>query len=327
MKTLKKVGIVLIALLTVAYAGISWVLSNRVLHPNRSFEHTKTVIEKYWNTTLDDVLKTLPEPETFNVATEDTVALKVHYFSYSDSANCLVVFAHGWGTTWADMLKYIPLVEDCGCDLVFYDHRAHGESGGENATGGILESKDLLALTTWLHETTEIPFNNIGWVGSSWGASAALMAGADSLQVGFIIADAPFQDWYSAIFERANREYGVAADFLSFGVMKTVNLRAGVDYRAASALNLADKVEEPVLLLHSKDDNQTASFQSENIAKKLNKNAEFHLTTWGNNHVMDVLNNKAEMKAISTKFLTRIGWNCGETVAKRKLSSFLDPVN
>lgn len=320
MKTAKRIGIALILLLAIAYLGISYALSNRVLHPNRSFEHTKQVIEKYWHTTYDSVIKTFPEQEDFTVMTQDGIKLSTHYFSYSDSATCLIIFAHGWGTTWADMLKYVPLVEDCGCDLVFYDHRAHGESEGKNATGGILESKDLLALTAWLQETTGIERKNIGWVGSSWGAAAALMAGASEDNVGFIIADAPYQDWYSAIFERANREYGAAADFLSFGVMQTVNWRAGIDYKDANVLNAIEQVEEPILLLHSKDDNNTASFQSENIAKKMNKKSLFFLTTFGNNHVMDVINNKPEMKAIAHNFLYNIGWKCGAPVVKRKLS-------
>ena len=245
----------------------------------------------------------MPVPADFSIQTFDEVKLKGKYFTKNDTAKCAVILCHGWTSTWAGMLKYAPVLEDCPCDLVMYDHRTHGESGGDYPTGGIRESKDLLAVTKWVQKEKNYTEKQIGWLGASWGAATVLMAGANEKDVAFIIADAPFQDWYSAIFERAIRDYGSGIEWMSYGVMGMVNLRAGVDFENASALKVASKIEEPVLLIHSLMDSETASHQSENIAEKLNNHSIFHLLKWGGDHTEDVRINKDRFKGLVNDFL------------------------
>lgn len=305
MKVLKSVFLFLILFMFIGYASISWLLSNRVLKPNASHEKTVEKIKTYWGTTYEDLMTLLPPPTGFTVNTFDELELKGKYFNVSDSAQCAIIMAHGWGVTWANMLKYVPAISDCGCDIVMYDHRAHGESGGNFGTGGINEAKDLLTVTEWVQKEHDLSDDQIGWFGSSWGAAAALTAGAEEKNVAFIIADAPFQNWYSAVFERAERDYGKGINLIAPGVMQVVNWRANVDYEEASVLNLADQIEEPVLLIHSESDQATSFTQSVNISKKLNDRSKLHLTEWGNLHVMDVVNNQQEFKELVYDFLRK----------------------
>lgn len=82
-------------------------------------------------------------------------------------------------------------------------------------------------------------------------------------------------------------------------------MRAGIDYKKASPLNHADKINEPVLLIHSEGDPETGSIQSVNIAKNLNNRSEFHHTQWGNKHVMDVINNRDEIENLILDFIEK----------------------
>ncbi len=249
-------------------------------------------------------MDSLPTPSDFSVTSVDGVEIKGKYFQKSDTTQCAVILSHGWTDTWEGSLKYTSVLTDCRCDLVLYDHRAHGKSGGDYPTGGIKEAKDLLAITDWVEKEKQLTPQQIGWLGASWGGATVLSAGADSKNVAFIIADAPFQDWYSAIFERAIRDYGAGVNFVSVGVMSMVNWRAGVDYRNASALKAASKIEEPVLLIHSQADSETSSQQSVNISKQLNLSASvFHHLDWGSDHTRDVLFNKERYKALLNDFL------------------------
>jgi len=200
---------------------------------------------------------------------------------------------------------------DCPCNLVFYDQRAHGASGETYPTGGILESKDLYAVTSWVNQQKNIPFDRIGWLGSSWGAAASLQAGAMDQDVAFIIADSPFQDWYSAVFERAILEYGSYVKLLAPTVFTIVNFKTGVNYKNASALLSANKINEPVLLIHSKTDPETSSSQSVNISKNLRSpHSVFYETEWGNLHTQDVVNDPENYKILVDKFFMDIGWAC-----------------
>ena len=306
MKILKRVALVILILLVVCYLLVSWMLSNRVLFPESSLEKTKGHIVKYWNSTYEDELAKLPAFKDIEVETQDGWKLNVKYFTKSDSSSCAIIFAHGWGAIWADMMKYTPLFSDCNCDYVFYDHRAHGNSGGKYATGGLRESQDLWQITKWVSETYNYPYNQIGWMGSSWGGGAAIIAGAEEANVGFIIVDSPYQDWSSAVFERAIVDYGSGIMLLAHGVMETVNLRAGVNYREASPMEKIGDAKEPILIVHSKADSETNSQQSVNIAQKGNrKTVEFYHTKWGNDHIMDVINNTEDFQRIVKGFLKK----------------------
>lgn len=303
MKIIRRVFSILIILAIAGYGYASWSLSARVLFPTSSLEKTKKTISTYWGTTFQATMDNMPPYEEFVVQTRDSLTLSGKYFINSDSAQCLIVFAHGWGATWADMLKYVPAFSSCNCNYIFYDHRVHGESEGVYATGGIREAQDLWQITLWAAREKNFDLKNIGWVGSSWGAAAALIAGSNHRNVGFILADSPYQDWYSAVFERAIRDYGKGIKYISYGVMEVVNYRADVDYREASPVNKTKTILEPVLLIHSMADSETSSVQSLNISKNLNRDSWFYNTEWGNDHVMDVVNSTDEFSHLVYDFL------------------------
>ena len=295
-----------IGLLVIIFFGSSWFLSTQILSPKSSLALSKEKIKTEWGTSYEDMIKLLPEPVDFTIKSFDGTILKGKYFAAKAKSNCVVIAVHGWTGTWAEMLKYVPVLADCPCDFVMYDHRAHGESGKAYPTGSINEAKDLLAITAWVQKTKGFDEGKIGWLGSSWGASTVLKASETGKQVGFIIADSPFQNWYSAIFERAERDYGTWTKLVSTGIMEIVNWRTGVDYRAASPLVATKQIKVPILLIHSKMDNSTDSIQSVNIAKHLNAKSVFHHLTWGGDHTLDVVVNQARFKTLVTDFLRTV---------------------
>ena len=295
-----------ILLLITLYLGISWFLSSQILSPESSLALSQAKIQTEWGTSYEAMLNLLPKPVDFTLYSFDDVPLQGKYFASESPPKCVIIAAHGWTGTWAEMLKYVPALADCRCDLVFYDHRAHGLSGKAYPTGGINESKDLLAITQWVQKTKGFEDHQIGWLGSSWGASTVLKAGEIGKPVGFIIADAPFQDWYAAIFERAERDYGAWTKLVSIGIMEMVNWRTGVDYRTASPLQATKQIKVPILLIHSKMDTATNSSQSVNIAKYLNAKSVFHHLNWGGDHTLDVVLHQEKFKILINDFLRTV---------------------
>jgi len=269
-------------------------------------ELTKERIIEHWGTTFEAIMDTLPTPESFDFQSIDNIKLKGKIFRKTENASCVMILSHGWTSNWAGMLKYFPALENCNCDLVLYDMRGHGESEGEYATGGIWEAKDIIALTDWLVKEKGFQKNQIGWFGASWGAAATLKAAEDE-EVAFVIVDSPFQDWYSAIFERAIEEYGSKVNWVSSSVMNLVGFRAGVNYKEASPLKATQKTEMPILLIHSKTDSETSSTQSVNISKELrHPKSVFHHTEWGSDHTQDILLHKEKFRKLVDDFLINI---------------------
>ncbi len=295
-----------IGLLIMVLIGSSWFLSTKILSPESSLALSKEKIKTEWGTNYETMIKLLPKPVAFTIHSFDGTVLKGKYFASETPPKCVIIAAHGWTGTWAEILKYVPVLTDCAYDLVVFDHRAHGESGKAYPTGGINEAKDLLAVTEWVQQTKGFEDNQIGWLGSSWGASTVLKAGESGKQVGFIIVDSPFQNWYSAIFERAERDYGKWTKLVSVGIMKMVNWRTGIDYQEASPLEATKQINVPIFLIHSQMDNSTDSAQSVNIAKHLNNKSVFHHTTWGGDHTLDVVFHKEKFKILVNDFLKKV---------------------
>jgi len=300
----KKFLIILGALLLVLYLSVCWFFSNLILiPPNGPAEVVMAALEEYAQDDLVPGSDYFSSPTDFTINSTDGTELKGWFFK-ADSSNCGIIMAHGWSNNRTSMNKYFSLFEDCRCDIVTFDHRGHGISEAAYATGGIKEAEDLLAVTDWYQKESGRPDAAIGWLGISWGGATVLQAGAEEKNVAFIVSDSPFQDWNSAVMERAIRDYGSWIKAFAPMIKALVRIRAGVSFNAASSRDIANQIEEPVFLIHSAGDSATASSQSINIAKELDPaNSVFHHTQWGNDHAKDISNNPEEFKSLLADFL------------------------
>lgn len=303
-KRLLRGFLLLIVLLSGSYFAAAWYFSGMILTPRRQLPDPRhPLISQTLGTPSEDKL---PAPQDFSVQTAEGLRLKGWHFQQPVPADCGVVLIHGWGNTRSGMLKYADIFWDCGCDLIAYDHRAHSESEGDYATGGVREKDDLKRVSTWFQQASQLNRNQIAWVGASWGAATALMAGAEDPEIAFILADSPFEDWETAIFERADRLYGTWTSYLKPGVMGLVDLRAEIDYEAASPLRAAANIAVPVLLIHSQTDEATHSSQSVHISAALSADRHvFHHTDWGAGHTRDVDERPAQFRAEVYDFIGR----------------------
>ncbi len=240
------------------------------------------------------------------------ITLRGWWFTANDTltAPCVLVMAHGFTDNRSGMLKYAGAFAGCGCDLLLYDHRAHYESGLEDdegiVTGGILEAADLLAAHRFATQKSGLPDQQIGWVGESWGAAAAIIAaGYGDIQAAFVVADSPYADWYTAVGERAIKLYGgwIKAFLpLSF---RFVSWRLGLDYQDASPERWAARVKVPILLVHSAADVETAPQQSLRIYDQLPEPdmAEIHLLDWNSWHAQSAARRPQEYRQLVMDFV------------------------
>ena len=307
-KILTKLGIFIFILLLAAYIFMSWFFSGLMLRPDGEKRTDKIAILQDIRENGAKVGSSMAgismKYKDFEVETVDGITLKGWHFSESDTPTCAVVLMHGWSDTRIGVMRYAHVFDSCGCDMVIYDHRAHGESTGDFVGGGDLEKNDLLAVTDWLKEKTDLSDKQIGWVGVSWGGATVLEAGGSGRDMAFIWSDAPFQDWHTAVFERAIRDYGSWVNILPFGVYTAYNMRTGFHPREANAAEAAKNIKAPVFLFHSKADEATDSQQSVNINKNLNpENTVFYHAEWGALHGKDITENKEKYTALFYEFM------------------------
>ncbi|MAJ50052.1 MAG: hypothetical protein CMB82_00335 [Flammeovirgaceae bacterium] len=291
---MKKILAFLISLFFAGYVSLGWFFSSLIIVPWRSQPDLST-LKKY------GIL------EAVEVLTDDNISLKGSYLKNPiDSIFCGVVISHGWGGNRMGGAEYVPYFWKKGCDIILYDHRGHGESGGSLGTWSIQERKDHQSFSEVLMDKSNLAIGQIGWIGKSWGAATVLAAGSVTQNIGFILADSPYRDIKSAVNERALRRYGSWIKIFYPITYFLVQSRAKFDITEANIEALASEIRVPTLLIHSQSDDQTSSSQSVDINKKLNhKYAIFHHTKWGSRHCKDMEDHPNEYEALIDDFLTK----------------------
>jgi len=185
------------------------------------------------------------------------------------------------------MLIFAPLFWERGCDLLLNDSRRHGDSTGQFGTFGYYEKADVLKVRDWFCQKMEIQASQVGLMGVSYGAATALQAAALDNDLAFVIADSPFKDMESILYERAAPLYGKVFTGLFFPAAVQLSAwRADYDPGSASPLLAARDIRSPVLIIHSKQDEFIDSTHSEAIFAGIGQDrGALCLTDWGAPHV------------------------------------------
>lgn len=105
--------------------------------------------------------------------------------------NIGICFVHGGGRDRRAFLRHVPLVHYQGYDCLLFDFSEHGMSDGSGVgfSYGIREKDDVRFAVKWLKEAKGL--KKVVVIGTSVGASSAIMAAAEDLSIDAVIAENP----------------------------------------------------------------------------------------------------------------------------------------
>ena len=112
-----------------------------------------------------------------------------------------VLVLHGVSDNRYGITEHARLVLQSGYSVLMMDSRAHGASGGDMASYGWLERKDVSAEIDQL-EKTEHP-EHLYVLGVSMGAGIALQAAGADPRIEAVVAEAPFANLQEAAYDYA----------------------------------------------------------------------------------------------------------------------------
>ena len=160
-----------------------------------------------------------------------------------------VVFVlHGISDSKASQAGPIAFLAERGIVGIAPDLRAHGSSGGDAATYGYFEKRDMSGLRQAVEK--EFPGVPVGLWGTSYGGAVALQAiGADP-EFDFAIIESTFADLREMSRQQVRNRTSLPITFLGPYYMNRAGKEAGFDPGMVSPETSIENVKAPLLHMH-----------------------------------------------------------------------------
>jgi len=270
--------------------------------------NTRTSVERFnpLKSRLERGLQT-KHWESVNILSTFGYYLKGTYLPNATPSNKTVIIVHGIAANRLMSLWYVNIYLDAGYNVLIYDSRAHGESGGTSVTWGFYEKYDLDKWVNWIAE--EHPQGIIGVHGISMGAATALMhaeLNESSKQVAFYVVDSPYSDLEDLLTKQIST---IIASHNPIWVKTLLKYSSAVAYNQAhfrydevSPIHSVQTVTTPILYLHGEADALVPVTMSRQLYAATKGYREIH-TFPGVGHAMAIFDNKVEYRNVITRFI------------------------
>ncbi len=169
--------------------------------------------------------------------------------------NRFIIISHGVTQNKLNSIKYMKLFLERGWNVLLYDHRRHGETGGKTTSYGHYEKFDLASVVSWIKEKYGDDCT-LGIHGESMGAVTTLLyAGMIEDGADFYIVDCPFSDFEAQLKYLLKVDYRIPAPLVLPFANLFLKLRDGYSIKDVSPVSVIQNIKSPVLFIHSaKDD-------------------------------------------------------------------------
>jgi pimeloyl-ACP methyl ester carboxylesterase len=244
--------LLLALLLYVTFCAIIGVfIADAALHPARRplTDDEVTTMRAALGAKLDDV----------SITTSDQATLRAWLIHPNHANGNAVLLLHGVADNRIGMTGYAQLFLSHGFEVLLPDARAHGASGGELATYGLLERNDIHQWLDFL-ETTDHSQCIFGF-GESMGAAELLQSLDTHPHFCAVAAESPFANFREIAYDRMGQPFHLGpwlGRTLLRPVVEIAFLRArwkyGLDMSKVSPENSVAASHTPVFLIHGQID-------------------------------------------------------------------------
>ena len=169
-----------------------------------------------------------------------------------------LIFVHGIGSmrTGDNAMQLAARLVSRGYNVLLFDLRAHGSSGGDKVSGGFYEQQDVLGAFDFL-VGRGIPGESIGVLGFSMGAATALLAVSQEPAIRAVVVDSIYANASDLISQETARKT-IFPRWLVPVFMPAAKVMAdrlyGIDVAALVPEKVVKGLPYPILLIHGKGD-------------------------------------------------------------------------
>lgn len=192
------------------------------------------------------------------------------WFLPAEEGTRTIIFAHGFRAN--RLQSSVPalglarsLIEN-GFNVLMFDFRNSGESGGHVTTLGYHEMKDIHGAVAWLKGERAERAERVGLIGFSMGAVTSILAAAGEPAIEAVVADSGFSDLRSYL--KANMPIWTDLPDVPFTwtIMALLPPLIDLDVDAVSPISVIPDLTQPVLIIHADRDDVIPVGEGEALA-------------------------------------------------------------
>ncbi len=208
------------------------------------------------------------------IPVSDSIDLAAWFFA-ADSAVATVIVLHGFGGTREQQLGAAEMLLDEGYNVVLFDARGHGASGGRYCTHGVRERYDLMRVI----DSAQAAFGRdlpLGVMGHSFGGSVVLQTMAIDKRISCGVVESTYSSLRAAVNDYAGSIPILSAPSVKRTSYRLAGQKAGFDPDSANNIWAARRITQPVFLSHGTEDERLDFDNGERIRAALSPG----LVTW-----------------------------------------------
>jgi dipeptidyl aminopeptidase/acylaminoacyl peptidase len=296
--------VVLLFILLLATVILSVYKSWNILHPEKKTidAFSSNIVPEYRSVTFRGADSTiLLEGWLFESKHSDRAVILVHSYK----SNRLE-----FGVETVDMIKGFL---SNGYNVLVFDLRNSGESGGKDFTFGHNEKEDVKAAIKYIRNQGS---KHVTLLGFSTGASASILAAAESTGangtplVDAVIADSPYSDLKTYLNSDLDKWTKLPPFPFNRTTALAIGVAGGIRYEDASPVNAITAENTPrLMLIHSRNDDFIPIINSIELYQKysgLNPSGAEFWQTEDQGHVRAYMNDKDEYMSRIFSFLSKV---------------------
>ena len=185
-------------------------------------------------------------------SSDDGIDLSGWYIPAPDSSK-VIIFVHGHGADRHEGMRWFTSVHTAGFNILAFDLRNSGQSGGDFSSMSYFERQDVIAAVDFLQNEKNL--ESIGVFGTSMGAVTSMMAMDQDPRISAGVFEAGWANLEDLLSEVFSKHVGLPrVPFLSLTTW-LFQLRSGVDMTAVNPETVvANIAPRPVFIIHCEGD-------------------------------------------------------------------------
>jgi alpha-beta hydrolase superfamily lysophospholipase len=214
------------------------------------------------------------EYSNISLVTEDKIRLDCWHIPAEKSRGMIVMF-HGYASCKAYLLAETELFNKAGWEVLLVDFRGSGDSDGSTTTLGTSEAEEIATALNWAKQ--KAGQKPVILFGTSMGAVAIMNAiHRKTANPDAVILECPFDRMLNTVKNRFD-VMGVPSFPSAHLLVFWGGVQHGFNGFKHNAVDYAESITCPVLLLHGSDDPRVTKSEIKNIKQNIKTNCTFHI--------------------------------------------------